>query len=343
MAFTVTFREASAGGKSGKVLMLADEAGSCYAEVWPFLGFNCLKWQIRQPDERMGDLLYHAPDWETNPIPTRSGHPILFPFPNRLSQGRFSFRGQTYQLPLNESTGQHAIHGFTPRNPWRVMMVNADAERAIVVGQFHLAQDFPEARDYWPVDVKINITYTLTANSLTVEADISNLLALPSPVGLGYHGYFCLPDAPGAKADEMLLRVPAGQYYQANQGIPTGVVKPVESPFDFRQTQRIGEQQLDRLYTGLPLEKISNDDLLEVAELGHPDRPGRLKVSVSPSFRELLLFTPPHRQAVAIEPYTCASDAPTLAARGLDVGWMVLPPESTWSNTVAYTWNSGQI
>ena len=29
------------------------------------------------------------------------------------------------------------------------------------------------------------------------------------------------------------------------------------------------------------------------------------------SFRELVLFTPVHRNAVAIEPYTCAADAST--------------------------------
>jgi aldose 1-epimerase len=340
MAFTVNMREATAGTKSGPVYELADESGSCYAEVWPFLGFNCLRWKVRRSNGELGDLLYAAPDWETNPVPTRSGHPVLFPFPNRLSRGQLNFRGKTYQLPLTESSGQHAIHGFTPRNAWRVLSTFTEPDCCGVIGQFRLSQDFPEALNYWPGDALLTLTYTLSMNSLTVEAEIDNTSGIPLPFGLGYHAYFCLPDAPGLLADEMCLKVPAGQYYEAKDGIPSGVIKPVETDFDFREPQPIGAQQLDRLFTGLPLEGVPADVLTEVAELSHPDHSGRLKVLVSPSFRELLLFTPPHRQAVAIEPYTCASDAATLAERGLDVGWMVLPPESSWCNTVRYEWNS---
>ena len=42
------------------------------------------------------DILYSAPDWESNPVPTRSGHPILFPFPGRLRDGTFTFEGKTF-------------------------------------------------------------------------------------------------------------------------------------------------------------------------------------------------------------------------------------------------------
>ena len=30
--------------------------------------------------------------------PTRSGFPILFPFPNRIRDGKFDWQGNTYQL-----------------------------------------------------------------------------------------------------------------------------------------------------------------------------------------------------------------------------------------------------
>ena len=82
--FHITTREAQAGQFSGSVYTLADQAESVRAEVWPFLGMNCLRWQVRNPDGSWGNLLYAAPDWEANPVPTRSGHPVLFPFPNRM-------------------------------------------------------------------------------------------------------------------------------------------------------------------------------------------------------------------------------------------------------------------
>src|SRR5688572_28470657 len=136
MAFGITTRDVSAGGRAGTAYLLADADGQARAEVWPTHGFNCLRWQVRLADGSWGDLLYTAADWEQNPVPTRSGHPILFPFPNRMRAGRFAFLGKTYQLPLNESTGTHAIHGFTPRNPWRVVGIEAGPHSAALTGEF---------------------------------------------------------------------------------------------------------------------------------------------------------------------------------------------------------------
>jgi len=338
MAFAIATRKAKAGDKSGTVYTLEDRKRGCMAEVWPFLGFNCLKWRVKNSDGTTGDVLYTAPDWEANPVPTRSGHPILFPFPNRFRGGQFAFAGKTYQLPLNESSGKHAIHGFTPRNAWTVVSALADDDQASIIGRFQLSENLPEAAAHWPGDPTITLTYTLTADALRVDAEIENPTAVPLPCGLGYHPYFCIPTAPGANADEMTLVTPASTLWKADDGIPTGERVPVPDELDFRQKRSIGGLVLDRLFGDLGLDDAEAGDLTRVARLGHTTARGELTVSVSPSFRELLLFTPPHRKAVAIEPYTCASDAANLQAAGHDSGWAVLPPEAKWSTTVEYRW-----
>jgi aldose 1-epimerase len=43
-------------------------------------------------------------------------------------------------------------------------------------------------------------------------------------------------------------------------------------------------------------------------------------------FRELVIYTPPARPAICLEPYTCATDAVHLDERGIDAGWRVLEP-----------------
>src|SRR5947207_2208410 len=149
MGFVVNTTERTAGDRTGPVYELADAAGTVRAEVWPMWGFNCLRWQVRRPGGDWSGVLFTAPDWETNPVPTRSGHPILFPFPGRLRGGRITVAGQTYQLPLNDSTKQHAIHGFTPRNPWRIGPIGAALDRAVVGGQFNLKQDVPSTAGQW--------------------------------------------------------------------------------------------------------------------------------------------------------------------------------------------------
>ncbi|MFW6125183.1 MAG: hypothetical protein ACOC46_03455, partial [Pirellulales bacterium] len=43
-------------------------------------------------------------------------------------------------------------------------------------------------------------------------------------------------------------------------------------------------------------------------------------------FRELVVYRPPRRRAICLEPYTCATDAINLVARGIDTGLHVLEP-----------------
>ena len=72
------------------------------------------------------------------------------------------------------------------------------------------------------------------------------------------------------------------------------------------------------------------------ATLRHADRPGRLEVWTTADFRESVLFTPPHRQAVCIEPYTCLAGAFGLAERNLDTGLRVLPPGHSFEARVEF-------
>ena len=41
-----------------------------------------------------------------------------------------------------------------------------------------------------------------------------------------------------------------------------------------------------------------------------------------------------HREAFCVEPYTCATDAVNLEARGVPAGWVTLAPGATWAANV---------
>src|SRR5712691_5710938 len=113
-------------GLDGTVYVLEDPAGSgARVEIWPALGFNCHRWRANAGGKTL-ELLYADPQLFDNGRPTRSGIPILFPFPNRIRAGRFTWEGKEYQLPLNDSTQKNAIHGFPCRKPWRVVGQGAD-------------------------------------------------------------------------------------------------------------------------------------------------------------------------------------------------------------------------
>jgi aldose 1-epimerase len=336
MAFEVRTNQGKAGDRSGEVYELIDTSGTVRVEVWPQWGFNCLKWQLRQTDGHWADVLFHMPDWESNPVPTRSGHPILFPFPGRLRDGRFTFDGKTYQLPLTDNTKLHAIHGFTPRNRWRVVGSDGAEGSAAVTGEFNLAKDLPEALPCWPADFVFRVTYRLFWTKLRVEARVENAGTGRLPFGLGYHGYFQLPGVNDPDVAKYTLRANVRELWAAENNLPTGQRTELPPELDFRTARPVGATALDNVFTGVTA--AAADGLSELAELKHPDG-GRLRVLADESFRNLVLFTPVHRRAVAIEPYTCSADAANFWARGIDSGWLVLDPGGRWDGVVEYHWN----
>ena len=327
MGYSITTRTDRAGERTGTVYELS--SGSARAEVWPFAGFNCLKWQI---DGR--DILYSAPDWESNPVPTRSGHPILFPFPNRLAHGKLSSNGVEYQLPLTEATKTHAIHGFTPRSAWRVLGSGTRDTSAFVTARFRTSERFENGKSLWPGDGSITLTYTLSESTLSVDAEVENFGAAPLPYGIGYHGYFRLPTADVDETIERwLFQSRTDQLWECVSNMPTGKLVPTPPELNFTAERPLGNVSFDTLLTGLEPEP----EMRTVAMLRHPERPGTLSIRADESFPHLVLFTPTHRKAIAIEPYTCATNAANLPAT-VRTGWRVLAPGTKSQHRVEYSW-----
>jgi aldose 1-epimerase len=327
MTFAVHTRtQPGVTGRDTTLYVLDDGAGG-RAEVWPALGFNCLHWEALC-DGRTLDLLYADPALFTDGRPTRSGIPILFPFPNRIRDGRFRWEGKDYQLPLNDGTLKNAIHGFACRRPWRVVGQGADASSAWIVGEFQTGRDAPDCLSLWPADHLIRITYRLGTGSLRVEAEVVNPDRRTLPFGLGYHPYYRMPFAPDATAADCLVQAPAHEMWPLVESLPTGDRRPLDPARNLNTPRRFGDLQLDDVLTGLS-SKADADGLRDCGVL----RSGAatLRLLGSPAFRELVVFTPPHRQAFCIEPYTCTTDAINLQARGVDAGWLTLAPGERWT------------
>jgi aldose 1-epimerase len=321
-----TRQQATTSGLDGTIHVL--EGDGCRAEVWPALGFNCFSWKVTKGDTTL-DLLFADPALFDNGRPTRSGFPILFPFPNRIRAGRFTWAGRQYELPRNDSTKQNAIHGFCCRRPWRVADAGADANSAWLTGEFQLSKDDPDSRPLWPADFILRVTYRLLATRLRVEAEVRNPDSQPLPFGLGYHPYFCVPLVPGQSADECTIQVPARAYWKLEESLPAGTIEAVDATRDFTKPRPFAGVEVDDVLTGVtPGGPPAPDGLSWNGTLNQGTH--QLHLFSSPVFRELVVFTPPHRQAFCLEPYTCPTDAVNLQAQGKEVGWRSLAPGGTW-------------
>ena len=318
MNFTVRTRHADNGvGLAPTVHVLEDGCGSV-AEVWPALGFNCIRW-VAVRDGRALDVLYSDPALFQGGRPTRSGIPVLFPFPNRIRAGRFEWDGKTYQLPLNDPTQTNAAHGFACRVPWRVVDSGADASSAWITGEFRCSVDAPASLEHWPADHTLRLTLRLGSGTLRLEAEVHNPDSKALPFGLGYHPYFRLADG-----EESVVEVPAREYWALEANLPTGERLPVDTSRDLNKARRVGDLHLDDVLTALPDRAPRADGLIERGGIGPT------QMFCSPAFREMVVFTPPHRQAFCVEPYTCTTDAISLP----DGGLIVLPPGGSWSAVV---------
>lgn len=308
-----------------RVAVLAD--GRNRLEVWPAVGFNAYHWSIAGED-----LLYRSPQFFTESRPTRSGFPILFPFPNRIRDGRLTWEGKPYQLPLGDPAKKNAIHGYAVQRPWRVIDQGASAGSAWITGEFHGFTDAPETRTLWPADYRLRVTYRLLDQVLRVEADADNPGATPLPFGLGYHPFFSLASFGGAQA---IVTVAAGKFWELRENLPTGKLLDVDAPRDLRHGQYLAGLTLDDVMTDLYNFAFDPQEQLGlIGVIQHPSGERMLTLWTSDGFRELVLFTPPHREAICLEPYTCTTDAINLSSRGIDAGLRILQPGEHWQGIV---------
>ncbi len=326
----------AAEGVDGTVYVL-DGGRAGRAEVAPAIGFNCYHWEVPAPGGEAYNLLFADPEFFNHGKPTRTGIPILFPFPNRIRNGEYIWEGKTYHLPRNDPSGRNAIHGFACRRAWNVVKQEADDTRAAVAAEFRSAVEGAEARELWPAEYVLRVKYSLTERRLAVLAEVENPGPVPLPFGLGYHPYFRVAATPFEESASCRVQVPARDYWVLQDSLPSGERKPVEGGRDLLQPRPYPELKLDDVLTGLP----GGDGLCPRGSVYWKTGPAELRVLASADFRDVVVFTPPHRQAICIEPYTCVTDAINLQARGSDAGWRVLGPGEHWRGAVEFQLHVG--
>lgn len=325
-----TQQKPTVGGLNGTMRILESDAGD-RAEIWPALGFNCYSWQTVRDGSTL-DLLYADPQLFGNGRPTRSGIPVLFPFPNRIRDARYTWAGRNFHLAPTDATKKHAIHGFACRRPWRIVNSGADTQSAWLTGEFRLSADDPESQSTWPADCTMRLTYRLLSGRLRLEAEVFNPDRLPLPFGLGYHPYFNVPFVSGSTED-VQIEVPAESYWVLQDCLPTAERLPVDASRDLTKPRSFAGVTVDDVLTDI--QPGSVEAPAGMRWNGSLRQAGRaLHVFSSLAFRELVVFTPPHRQAFCIEPYTCPTDAVNLTQRGMDVGWLILEPGARWTAVV---------
>ena len=224
---------------------------------------------------------------------------VLIPWPNRLQDGSYGYKGRRHQLPLTEPSTGTAIHGLVRWVSWTVGL--REASQVVMEHVLH-------PQPGYPFSLGLSIEYALTADGLRVRTTATNLGPEPCPYGAGAHPYLTVGTE---TVDQAILSAPGRTMLRSDErGLPVGTEDVVGTEYDFRRPRPIGETRLDNAFTDL---ERAEDGLARV-ELSDPAQGTGVTLWVDETYPYLMLFTGDplpdvDRRSLAVEPMTCPPDA----------------------------------
>jgi aldose 1-epimerase len=245
---------------------------------------------------------------------------VLLPWPNRIRDGRWTWQGATWQLPVASPEHPNAMHGLVAWQPWQLLDREADAATVGTIS---------EARPGYPFRLAAAIDYRLGPDRLAATVRVRNMGAEPAPFGVGLHPYLAVGATDDGDLDDAELALPARTELIVEDGLPTGERRPFDGAVG-----RIGQRAFDTPLTDLD----RDDDGWARTRLRGPA--GELELAVDPSWPWLQAYsgdTLPagqRRRSLAVEPMTCP---PNAFADGVDL--IVLEPGAGWSGSWTLAWS----
>ena len=154
--------------------VVISEPGGSSASIAVEAGFNCYEFKSSITGGVVVDVIDAEPGFiDGDKRPSANGIPLLFPFPNRIRQAKYSWDGRDFDLSgdkVGHDPDGNAIHGFCLDRPWRIVSRSEHS----VTGEFQLSIDAPDRRDLWPADFVIQVTYAVDGPTLRSDIRIIN-------------------------------------------------------------------------------------------------------------------------------------------------------------------------
>lgn len=282
-----------------------DPAKNLEVGIAPQYGSNMFRFRAAEQDLIYGDTRALARHGFT-------GNFVMWPFPNRVRDKKYRWRGQEYDLSYVAvpSDDPHLIHGLVRDRVWDWTEPELLMDYAAAVQTWVEIQPEKEYFDAYPFPSRLTLTYILSRHKLRIEYAVENLGSQKMLFGFGMHPLF---STLFSGEEETRISLIADSVMESeNNLLPTGRLRPVSQAaelFDLSQPRRVADLSLDHVYTGL------SDDRRAV--VGHTGKKIGIRLSASQDFTHCVVYTRQKEKFICVEHQTCSTDAINLHERGL--------------------------
>lgn len=237
---------------------------------------------------RLSDLMFNEikllADFDSSTYKDTYASSILFPFANRIKDGKYTFDGVDYVLDCNELDKNNALHGLVYDKTFECV----DKELTTNYGSTTLQYEYDGTSKGFPFKFGILLTYKLMESDFSLSVQIINDDDKALPFTLGWHPYFI-----SENLDKSTIGFKSSTKYLCDkQQIISG-----KTSLNMEMPYQLEGIKLDDGY------KLQTNNI----EFFTPEY--RLNMTSTSKENHLQLYTPNTPNVIAIEPMTGAADS----------------------------------
>ncbi len=277
------------------IIVLKDEKTGCFAEVTPQCGATLHAFGIKNNNHDIQVIDHYQSQHEFDTSAESLGYKgcKLSPFVCRLRNGKYTFGDK--ELTIENTRGEkHVLHGLIYKKPFKVLNQIANDQHASLSLQYAYRKEDAG----YPFDYDCIVTYELAGDcKLHIRTECVNKSQGLLPIQDGWHPYFDL----GNKINELGLEFQSLQKYEFdNDLLPTGKTIPYA---EFSSIKPLGDIHLDNSFS------LDSQECQPLCVLRNAKRGFEVQIYPKESYPILQIYTPPHRNSIAIENLSGPPDA----------------------------------
>ena len=240
----------------------------------------------------------------------------MSPFACRIKDARYQYEGKPYTIEKFLLNGS-ALHGLLYNVPFKIIHQLADENSATITIEY----SYTGTDKGYPFKYDCAVTYQLkTNNELVISTLVTNKDAAAIPMQDGWHPYFTF----GGKIDDLLLEFQSNEQIEFDDAmVPTGKLVPFQ---EFGSLKKIEAQTFDDCFS------VNFFECQPLCVLRDTSQKIQLEIRPDKSYPYLQIYTPPHRNSIAIENL---SAIPNCFNNG--IGLIILPPNEKVEFVTSYT------